>query len=371
MVYLLHTLFNPKRDKKIKMEDPKKIENESEVKDGLGIIERVFPLRVSSFPRRRDVVGKAGEFIDDITENIFGEGIFRTMGISPDKTFLLSGEPGTGKTLSVRALNNEMNSSLIEYWNYIRSEEGMETLTEEEREMIMEKGGIPINPDQFKFFTLEYDIGKYGTAYINMSSRRIQKFFDTAIDLSCSGIPTMVVCDEADALLLERGRAQKHSEDLKVLETLMKNIQIVHDIPNMYLVLMTNMAEHIDKAVLRAGRIDKKYEFKLPTIEERESAFKRAIEKVNERAKYSVVRNYKTQNLAELSENFNYADIFQCVESALRNKAKEMMNSPRIEKGKIISAGYITQKGLERAVIEHKNGFKQEKHDMGFKSRGY
>ncbi len=332
---------------------------------------KVVPLVAEDSPRREDVVGEAGNFIDDVMEGIHGEGIFRSMGISPDKTFLLSGVPGTGKTLSVRALNNEMNSHLInsleERLDLNTNTSKIKALNSDEESTTSEE--IPkISLDNYRLLTFEYDIGRYGTAYINMSSRNIQNFFDKAGILAKFGIPTMIVCDEADALLSKRGHGQKHSEDHKVIETLMKNIQRVHDTQNMYLALMTNIPEYMDKAVLRAGRIDKRYNFRLPRIEEREKAFKRAIEKANERAKYSVIRNYKTQNLAEMSDNFNYADIFQSVETALRDKAKETIESSSIKGGKIIPAGYITQKGLEKAVKEHKKEFRQDKYQIGFKT---
>lgn len=314
-------------------------------------IPKFYPTFPKQEPLKEDIVGKAREFVDEFEENIKGQGIYQSLGIKSDKIYLLQGPPGLGKTFSVNALNNTMNSSILN-----------ETikLSKKQEEQIKSGKEVTIRQDikfsDFNLILMEYDIGKYGTAYINMSSRIVQGFFDTAFFYSQMQKPVLISMDECDALLTSRqSNIQTHSEDRKVLETIMKNLQIAHDTDNVYVTMMTNVPEIIDEASIRAGRIDRKISLDLPTFKERKIGFENAIEQVNMNAGYKVIRSYSAEPLAELSNGFNYADIWQTINSSLREKAKELI---RTKSPGIIRAGYIKQNKLEKAVKSHKREFK-------------
>lgn len=304
-------------------------------------------MKVSDKPQLHDVTGTAKEFLDDIILNIEQEGIYKSMGVSPNKVYGLFGKPGTGKTLAIQALNNHKNMDLYAKALIYGTEE--------------------LSTDDYGLCVFQYSIGKFGTAYINKGSRIVQNFFDTAGVMAKYGKKVLIEIDECDALLASRtGGVQSHSEDRKVLETIMKNLQILHDTPNMYAVLMSNLPEACDDAALRAGRLDKKYIFNLPTVEERQQAFKLAITKANNKANYKVVRGGQAGQLAELSDKFSYADIMQTVEEAVRQRATEVAQDKT--KG-IMPAAYITNKRLVSALDRHKKTFiKQDnKKEIGFK----
>ena len=251
----------------------------------------------------------------------------------------------TGKTMAISALNNHMNEGV--------------------HEKMVAGDAEDIGIDDYNLAVFEYSIGRFGTAYINRGSRTVQDFFDRC-SLVAQQKSVLVVLDECDALLTSRtGGVQTHSEDRKVLETIMKNLQILHDTPNMYAVLMSNLPEACDDASLRAGRIDKKYKFNLPDAEERSKAFKLAIQKANERAKYKVVRGQQYETLVSNSEGFSYADIMQTVDEAVRERASEVA----VDKTKgIMPAAYITQNRLVKAVQEHKEAFlKEDNKGIGFR----
>ena len=304
---------------------------------------------ITDYPLRKDVVGLAGQFVDDFVTAMDAEGIYRSMGIQGDKTFLLAGRPGTGKTLAVRAINNELNKDLYEAAQQYQMRMIAHPDSDEEFDAM----------SQSKLLMFSYDIGKYGTAYINMGSKTVQTFFDTVGLYARYGKKVLVVMDEADALLANRmGGGQSHAEDKKVLETIMKNIQIAHDTPNMYVALMTNLPEACDEASLRAGRIDRKYIFQNPTLEERVTGFEKVITRANEDAGYSVVRTYDTEELAELTEGMSYADIASIVEHAIRSRATEVARD-RTEL--VIPAAYVTQKRLLKATEEHAAQFKTKR----------
>ena len=73
----------------------------------------IYPMGINQFPLIRDVVGKPKEFLDDLVLNIDGEIIFNYMGTKPDKSFLLYGPPGCGKTYCIHAINNDLNSKYM------------------------------------------------------------------------------------------------------------------------------------------------------------------------------------------------------------------------------------------------------------------
>jgi len=323
-------------------------------------IPKFYPTIPEIYPYKKNVVGKAREFIDEFEENLKGEGIYKSLGIKPNKTFLLQSEPGLGKTFGIKALYNSLNKNVA-----IKIKKGKEFMSKQKKngkDLIIPNN---IEMNKLNLIMYEYDIGKYGTAYINMGSKIIQSFFNNVFLYPILGIPTLAILDEADALISSRrGNVQSHSEDRKVLETLMKNLQLAHDMDNMYVIMMTNTPEIIDEASIRAGRIDRKVTFDLPNFEERKIAYDNAINQVNDKANYKVVRAYSSEPLAEISKGFNYADIFQSIENSLRIKAKELI---RTKQPGIVRAGYIKQNSLEKAVLNHKKEFKDKKNKkIGF-----
>ena len=313
-------------------------------------VEKFDPTLPDGYPLKEDVVGEARKFIDDFQENLTGKNVYKVLGINPDKTYLIEGKPGLGKTLGIKAINNTLNRHLTKRLEDKYFSEG--------------KTEDSISLSEFNILLFEYDIGKYGSAYINMNSKNIQNFFDTAFNYANLGKSVLVSVDEADSLFTSRkGKVQSHSEDRKVLDTLMKNIQTAHDTENVYVTLMTNLSEDMDDASLRAGRIDRRIKLQLPNKEERGLAYEHAINQANDRANYKVIRTNNIETLISLSDGFNYADIFQSVEYALRIKAKDLI---RTKKKGVVRAGYIQQGSLEKAVSFHKDSFKVKKKTIGF-----
>jgi ATPase family AAA domain-containing protein 2 len=305
----------------------------------------------SNYPTISDLVGTSKDFAEDLIMSIKHSNIYERFSILPNKSFVLNGVPGTGKTFSLKAINNTLNGNIE---NKLKDLDLPKNLAN--------------NTELYNVAIIPYDIGSYGTAYVNRGSRIIQQFFDYVYNLSY-GIPVIVKLDEADALLLSRD-LEIHSEDRKNLETLMKNLQIAHDIPNVYIVMMTNRLTDMDQATYRAGRIDKNYVFSLPDKNERKILFNKIITKYNNKSEYDIIRQYDLQRLAELTENFSHADISAIIEQTLKHKIKSIIQE--IEQKHIDRMGYITQKGLENSIEEHKKEFLssyRQKQNIGFKVR--
>jgi SpoVK/Ycf46/Vps4 family AAA+-type ATPase len=317
---------------------------DKQIEEGIEVI----PNPVRNNPMRTDLFGKAGEFVDGIREDINNEALYSVMGTISDKTYLLYGPPGTGKTMALNVLNNEMNKGVL--LSLSQKTQG-------------EISSVPLA--DFGLLCFRYDIGKYGTAYINMGSRRVQEFFDKVGLYAQLGTKVLIEMDECDSLFMSRtSHVQTHSEDRKVLETIMKNMQIVHDTPNIYLVAMTNLPEICDDATLRSGRIDRKIKFDLPGYDERVHAFEQSIEALNQRAYYKVIRGAKPKVLAEMSEKFNYADINTVVDRAVKERARIYA---RENPNTLAKLAFVSQNMLEKALLDVKDTSKTKpKTKIGF-----
>jgi hypothetical protein len=168
-----------------------------------------------------------------------------------------------------------------------------------------------------------------------------------------------ILTHNCDGLLVSRqSNIQSHSEDRKTLETIMKNLQVMHDTPNAYVVMMTNLPEICDDAALRAGRIDRRIKFDLPDLEERTAAYNHFISHLNNTAAYTVIRGSRAEELASLSQGFNYADIKQVVYGAVKDKASDISkNTDEL----IMPAGYVTQRGLLSSLNRQRREFHTKK----------
>ena len=74
---------------------------------------------------------------------------------------------------------------------------------------------------------------------------------------------------------------------------------------------------------------------------------------------------YNTEQLANLTEGFSHADISSVIEKSLRLKVGNIIKE--IEENHIDKMGYITEKGIEEAIEEHKRDFiKNKQQSLGF-----
>ncbi len=268
--------------------------------------------------------------IDDLITQMLRPAIFYTFGVQPDKSFLFYGPPGNGKTFSIEHIRKELSK----------------------------KGK--------KYAKMHYDIGKYGTAYINMGSRNLQDFFNAGkmllhTDQTIKGI--MYVFDEAEVLLGKRGSLDSHKEDDKVTETLMKNMQKIHDGDSEYLFFMTNLKDFMDDAALRSGRIDKQVEFTNPDYRARVEFFEHVIKQTNKYAKYQVIKNIKISKLANYTNGFNCIDIEEIPRRALKSKLTDVLKS---SKKNVIGEIKITENDLVKE-IKQIGKTKKRRWSIGFK----
>ena len=211
--------------------------------------------------------------------------IYKMGGIRPYKSYLFNGPPGTGKTYSVKALRNELH-----------------------------KKKLPV-------LWVPYDTGTYGTAYINMGAVMLQKYFDGCRAAANEGNIVVSFWDEADVIFGSRAHLHSHKEDTKNLETIMKNMNDLNKYSEgIYFFLCTNFPDQMDAAAVRSGRIDKVINFGLPEEEQLKAAYKLYLGDINKKAIYKVCDVKTLDQIVLVSEGFNYADVHEVVESAVRDE---------------------------------------------------
>jgi len=149
---------------------------------------------------------------------------FERTGNVPEKGYIFTGRPGTGKSFVAEALAGEL-------------------------ETLLKEAGK--NADDFKFLTINAeDINEHG--------------IDTILDIAQDYAPCIIFIDEIDLLGLQRTEEREKLNKFLTAMTLSNNSK-----DQVVLLAATNRPENLDPALLRFGRFGKKLHFEYPTFTER------------------------------------------------------------------------------------------------------
>jgi proteasome regulatory subunit len=195
--------------------------------------------------------------------------LFKKVGISPPKGVLLYGEPGTGKTLTAKAVAHETHANFI---RIIGSE-------------LVQK-------------------------FIGEGARLVREVFQLARQKA----PSIVFIDELDAIGSQRIQVAT-SGDREVQRTLMQLLSELdgfNERGDVRIIAATNRPDILDPALLRPGRFDRLIEFPIPKETDRLAIFKIHSRGIN------LEPNINFNLLANKCENATGADIrSMCTEAAM------------------------------------------------------
>ena len=192
---------------------------------------------------------------------------------------LLYGPPGTGKTFITKKLAQELWAGLI-----------------------------------------RKSVWEFGSSYLHETSKNIREFFAAAKKAS-EAWPIILFLDEIDSLVSKRDNRVDANKAEEVSQFL-QEFNALEDAPNLIVIAATNRPDHLDSALLRSWRLDKKYYIWEPDFDARAELFEIFLAKQGRPHSKNI--NYK--KLAEFTEWYVAADIEAIVEEAARDASGNILD---------------------------------------------
>ncbi len=143
--------------------------------------------------------------------------------------------------------------------------------------------------------------------YVNATQENIAKMFEEAE----KNAPTVIFIDEMNELVPNRDNDRVHEMSRSAVNEMLAQMDRTGE-KGIFIIGATNYPNMIDPAILRAGRLDRKYYIGVPDREARAALFKLYLEK----RPYDFGLDY--MKLADLTQNYVSADIQLIVNDASR-----------------------------------------------------
>ena len=226
---------------------------------------------IDSPPINFESIGGLDEQIKEIREAVElpfeNPDAFAEFGIEPPKGVLLTGPPGTGKTMLAKAVANSTNATFL---------------------------GL---------------VGaELAQKYIGEGGRMVRELFDLAREKA----PSIIFIDELDSIGSKRLDTAT-SGDREVQRTLMQLLSEMdgfETLDDVKIIAATNRPELLDAALLRPGRFDRIIEIPLPDVDAREIIFGVHTKSM------PIEKNLGMRYLSGISEGFSGAEIKSTVVEA-------------------------------------------------------
>lgn len=166
---------------------------------------------------------------------------------------------------------------------------------------------------------IKKSVWEFGSSYIHATSKNIRDFFAWAKAAS-EKWPIILFLDEIDSLVSSRWN-NVDSNKAEEVSQFLQEFNNLDTAPNLIVIAATNRPDHLDSAILRSGRFDKKYYIWAPDFEARKELFKIYIEK--EKRPHSEL-DY--EELAKLTGGYVAADIEAICDEVARDASKNLLD---------------------------------------------
>lgn len=239
---------------------------------------------------------EAKEALNDIVQYLKNPEVYKTVGARPTTGILLTGAPGTGKTLLARAMAGEANCAFI----YASGSE-------------------------------------FNGKFVGSGVTRIKKLFGQAHSQrnwwGCGKkTPCIIFIDEFEILAKQRGVGFDNYSDQTVNELLTQLDGFIKTQEDPVIVIAaTNYPQKIDAAITRPGRIDRTIHISPANCHDRINTLKLHLQKVNH------VTTINLLSIAQRTIGFTGADLAEIVNAAARIAANR-------------KASFVEQQDLEEAL---------------------
>ncbi|KYQ94362.1 AAA ATPase domain-containing protein [Tieghemostelium lacteum] len=233
---------------------------------------------------------------------------FQRMGIKPPKGILLYGPPGCSKTLLAKALATESGLNFL-------AVKGPELLSK----------------------------------WVGESERAVRDIFKKARQNS----PSILFFDEIDGLAITRSGEGSGAIE-RVVSQLLTEMDGITPLNNVTIIAATNRPDIIDKAIMRAGRIDRILYISPPDKEARREIFNMHFKSIPHD------ENIDFDMLSMQTDGYSGAEITSiCRESSIC-AMKENVNIDRITMNHIQSAIGNVKKGITQEMLDFYHNYQQQ-----------
>ena len=223
--------------------------------------------KISDFELRDLVVTESiSEKIKRIIKEYQKKELLRKNGLKNRSKFLITGEPGTGKTMTASVIANELGLTL---------------------------------------YVIQLD--KLITKYMGETSVKLRQVFDFINEVNA-----VYLFDEFDAIGSDRSLDNDVGEMRRILNSFLQYLE--NDDSHSIIIAATNNPDILDKALFR--RFDDVFEYKLPNIEQITNLYKNKLRGI-------APDNIFTEEIFNASIGLNHSDVVKVCEDSIKNSILE------------------------------------------------
>jgi SpoVK/Ycf46/Vps4 family AAA+-type ATPase len=249
----------------------------------------------------------------ELVEKLYTE--YEKFKISIPTGMLFYGPPGTGKTFITKKLAEELGCGFV-----------------------------------------SKNMWEFGSSYLHQTTKNIKDFF-TAAKKAAENEPIILFLDEIDSLVSAR-TTNVDANKAEEVSQFLQEFNGLESAPNLIVIAATNRPDHLDAAILRSGRLDKKIYLGPPDDIARKELFKMYIEKnwrPHEKLDY--------EELAKLTDWYVSADIEAMSDEVARDASKKLLELIDEAEGgtlteKHLSGHSITMDALRTTIKETPSSLK-------------
>lgn len=250
---------------------------------------------------------------NELLERLYTE--YEKFKISIPTGMLFYGPPGTGKTFITKKLAEELGCGFI-----------------------------------------SKNMGEFGSSYLHQTTKNIKDFFEWA-KKAAENEPIILFLDEIDSLV----SARTNNVDANKAEEVSQFLQEFNALelaPNLIVIAATNRPDHLDSAILRSGRLDKKIYLGPPDDVARKALFQMYIEK-----KWRPSEKLDYDELMILTKDYVSADIEAICDEVARDASRDLLDLvDEAENGslteKLLEWNKITMDSVRKTILETPSSLK-------------
>ena len=239
----------------------------------------------------------------------------RTFKISIPTGMLFYGPPGTGKTFITKKLAEELWCGFI-----------------------------------------SKNMWEFGSSYLHQTTKNIKDFFEWA-KKAAENEPIILFLDEIDSLVSAR-TSNVDANKAEEVSQFLQEFNGLESAPNLIVIAATNRPDHLDSAILRSGRLDKKIYLGPPDDIARKALFQMYIEK-----KWRPSEKLDYDELMILTKDYVSADIEAICDEVARDASQDILELlDEAESGKLtekhLQWHQITMDSLRKTILETPSSLK-------------